>query len=222
MYNAQKNLKKILNMNKLLIEIIQIIPDILWIVLAFVALNYLYKLLNKHVLPYMKSLSVYGVEIELLRTINSIIEIAEKHKEWKVDVSKKEKTNVINRVQKNYHLFHDTSILWFDDRPNTLSNEIRMFQQFGVKIDMISSLSDAISKLKTEKYTIIISDIKRESSEESGINTLKKIIDKGYTIPTIFYVGRLKSKGTPPHAFGITNKPNELLHLVIDILERTN
>ena len=37
----------------------------------------------------------------------------------------------------------------------------------------------------------------------------------------IFYVGSLdKEKGTPPGAFGITNRPDELTHCVLDVLER--
>jgi hypothetical protein len=27
-------------------------------------------------------------------------------------------------------------------------------------------------------------------------------------------------RGTPPGAFGITNRPDELIHLVLDVLER--
>jgi hypothetical protein len=37
----------------------------------------------------------------------------------------------------------------------------------------------------------------------------------------IFYVGEPDpKKGTPVYAFGLTNRPDELVHLVLDILER--
>jgi hypothetical protein len=38
----------------------------------------------------------------------------------------------------------------------------------------------------------------------------------------IFYVGRLDPGAErPAGSFGITNRPEELLHLVLDVLERT-
>ena len=206
----------------ILIEIIQIIPNILWILLAFIVFIFSYRLLKKYIIPNMKSISAYGIEIQLLRTtINSIIEIADKHEEWKVSISEKEKTNIINRVQKHFYLFQNISILWFDDNPNTFMNEVKMFHQLGIKIDIVVSLEEALKQLKVNKYNLIISDIKREQSTMNGINTLNKIIESGYNIPTIFYIGSYSiEKGTPPHAFGITNRPDELLHLTIDILDR--
>ena len=39
--------------------------------------------------------------------------------------------------------------------------------------------------------------------------------------PVIFYIGIFDPKlGIPGGAFGITNRPDELLHLVLDALER--
>lgn len=40
--------------------------------------------------------------------------------------------------------------------------------------------------------------------------------------PVVFYVGEVDpKKGTPVYAFGLTNRPDELVHLILDILERT-
>ena len=37
----------------------------------------------------------------------------------------------------------------------------------------------------------------------------------------VFYVGRVdRAAGVPAGSFGITNRPDELLHLVMDALER--
>ena len=41
------------------------------------------------------------------------------------------------------------------------------------------------------------------------------------TTPVIFYVGVFEpERGVPGQAFGITNRPDELLHLTLDALER--
>jgi len=40
-------------------------------------------------------------------------------------------------------------------------------------------------------------------------------------MPVVFYVGAFnRTEGIPPGAFAITNRPDELLHSVFDILER--
>jgi hypothetical protein len=45
---------------------------------------------------------------------------------------------------------------------------------------------------------------------------------EGIAMPIIFYVGSLKpDAGMPPGAFGITQRPDVLLTLVGDALERT-
>jgi hypothetical protein len=37
----------------------------------------------------------------------------------------------------------------------------------------------------------------------------------------IFYVGEFDpGRGLPPFAFGLTNRPDELLHLILDVLAR--
>jgi hypothetical protein len=41
-------------------------------------------------------------------------------------------------------------------------------------------------------------------------------------LPIIFYIGRYDpTAGTPAGAFGITNRPDQLIHLAIDALAQT-
>tara|TARA_Y100001933_G_C18820163_1_gene488881 strand:+ start:131 stop:286 length:156 start_codon:yes stop_codon:yes gene_type:complete len=45
--------------------------------------------------------------------------------------------------------------------------------------------------------------------------------DEGIQTPIIFYISKLeKDKGTPPYAFGITNRFDELIHLTLDCFSR--
>ena len=215
-------MNKIENQNDVIIELIKISPNILWVIFGFVVFYYIYKALVKYIFPHMKFISAYGVEIHLLKTtMNSIIKVAEKNKQWNINISEEDKNIVINRVQSHSKIFDNTSILWFDDRPETLNNEIKMFSQLGVEVKQVETLSDALQKIKNKNFDILISDIDRGTDKDNGIETLKDIVKHGYTIPSIFYIGEYSNQlGTPPYAFGITNRPDELLHLVIDILER--
>ena len=51
---------------------------------------------------------------------------------------------------------------------------------------------------------------------------LLQLRDAGFHQPVIFYVGRPEpEKGAPAGAFGLTNRPDQLLQLVVDALSRT-
>jgi hypothetical protein len=54
-----------------------------------------------------------------------------------------------------------------------------------------------------------------------GLRLLKRMRTGGMSQRLIFTVGRYQpERGTPPFAFGITNRVDELLNLVFDALER--
>ncbi len=71
-------------------------------------------------------------------------------------------------------------------------------------------------------FDVILSDIARGNDSTAGLTMLPELRKKNRHIPVIFYIGEIDtSKGVPGSAFGITNQPNELLHLALDALERT-
>ena len=52
---------------------------------------------------------------------------------------------------------------------------------------------------------------------------LSRSIELGVNRPTIFTVGNYDpSRGTPPYAFAITNRIDDLINYVFDALERTH
>jgi len=53
------------------------------------------------------------------------------------------------------------------------------------------------------------------------VRALPWIRKLGDGAPVVFYIGDLdEDRGVPPGAFGITDRVEELLHLVLDALER--
>jgi len=64
--------------------------------------------------------------------------------------------------------------------------------------------------------------MKRGTVEDEGVRFLKKMRERGILVPVIFTLGRFNpALGTPPFAFGINNRVDELLNLLFDVLERT-
>ena len=116
---------------------------------------------------------------------------------------------------------HDIHALWFDDTPDCELSELRLILALGIKLDRAETPERAEKLIDNTSYDFIISDIWQQDNPKGGIEFFNNQIEKGIRIPTIFYITKYdEARGTPPYAFGITNRPNDLLHLVMDIIER--
>ena len=110
--------------------------------------------------------------------------------------------------------------LWIDDgTPNPAY--LDLFQSVGIHFECVQTSDIAFEKINTESFDVIISDIAREGKNMEGLDFHKKLIKADWRIPTIFFIANLNPNyGTPPYAFGITRLLSELIHLVIDVVER--
>ncbi|MDQ3347664.1 MAG: response regulator [Acidobacteriota bacterium] len=112
-------------------------------------------------------------------------------------------------------------LLWIDDNPGNNEWERLTLRQLGAQVTAVRNTETAIECLQTEPFDLIISDISRPGGVREGINALTRLEAAAPGTAVVFYVGRVDpASGVPPGAFGITNTPGELLHLVMDALER--
>ena len=206
----------------MVIELIKIIPSIFWFFLAIVIIILFYRTIRDELLPNISILKAGGVELSFVKElINAAIKLAEKSPQWKVEVPKKDEEEALNRVKQHLKIFKDSQFLWVDDHPENNINERRMFRQLKSEIDIAKSTDEALEMLRNNEYDLVISDMARGSEATAGLDFLNKFRKGNKTIPVIFYVGVIESeKGVPAQAFGITNRPDELLHLTLDALER--
>jgi CheY-like chemotaxis protein len=207
---------------KLGAEIIKLVPSILWFVLILIVILLFYRPLRNELLPNLIGIKAMGVEISFVKeSIEAAVELAEKSPQWKVEISPTDKERVLNRVKKHLKIFRDVQILWVDDHPENNLNERRMFRQLNAKIDIARSTEEALEFLKKGRYDLVISDMARGDEAKSGLSFLKEFRKTDKTTPAIFYVGVFEpEKGVPGQSFGITNRPDELLHLSLDAIER--
>lgn len=203
-------------------EVIKIIPSVLWVILIFIALLMFYKPIRYDLIPKLSGIKFMGVELSLAKlSMNAALELAEKNRKWKVDVPNSAKDNVLNRAREHLKILEGTKILWVDDVPDNNLNESKMFGQLKVEIQFSTNTDEAIDIIKRRNFDVIISDMARGDKADAGIQFLNRLLEMQKQIPVIFYVGIFNPKlGVPPGAFGITNRPDELLHLVLDALER--
>jgi len=203
-------------------ELVKLIPSILWFLLVVILVLLFYRPIRDDLLPNLTSLKAGGVELSFIKdSIDAALELAQKSPQWKVVVSSKDKEQALKRARKHLQVFRDAQFLWVDDHPENNLNERRMFRQLKAEIDTARSTEEALKILKNGRYDLVISDMARGDEATAGLKFLEQFRKEDKTTPVIFYVGVFDpEKGVPVQAFGITNRPDELLHLTLDALER--
>jgi CheY-like chemotaxis protein len=111
--------------------------------------------------------------------------------------------------------------LWVDDIPSNNQYESKVLSTLGLVIDFAQTSDEAGQMISSKKYELVLSNISRNDVDEEGLLFHKKLLCKGIDIPMIFYIGHVdRNRGVPAFAFGIADMPNDLIHLVLDVIER--
>ncbi len=132
-----------------------------------------------------------------------------------------EASSVLRRARERMDVARGARILWVDDRPESVAHETAMLEGLGARVLHARSTQEAAKLLGGGRVDLILSDIARGGDPQAGVKGLQALRAAGRAVPVIFYVRDVEeSKGVPKGAFGITDDPEELLHLVFDVLER--
>jgi CheY-like chemotaxis protein len=111
-------------------------------------------------------------------------------------------------------------VLWVDDNPGNNLGECRLLRALGVEIEQVRSTPDALCELSRARFDLLLSDMDREGAPDAGLRMLGQL--GRAAPPVVFYVGRVdQSRGVPRGAVGIADRPELLLHLALDVLERS-
>lgn len=201
---------------EILIELIRIAPSVMLYILGFIAFLLLRRVIIKQLFPKMTGLKIFGIEAKM---ISQKIDQAYKH--WDMDVDPNKKQHVVQRLNRFGKLDQKIKALWIDDDPGNNNYEISILGEIGIELDLAKNSAVAMDLLQSKAYDFIISDIYRGTNPNEGTEFHARIVDHGFKTPIIFYIGNVNhAEGTPPYAFAITDQPVELIHFVLDILER--
>lgn len=159
-----------------------------------------------------RKISFAGVEIDLKG------DIAEAVQAKGVDASSKLEGQVARRAQRSLALTTGARLLWIDEQPANNDNEVRLFKRLGMAIDLAASDTDATKRLAAGVYDVVISSWTRAGDSQAGRTFIPTIRPAMLSPEVIFYVGKIRA--VPIAAFGLTVRPDELLNLVLDVLER--
>jgi CheY-like chemotaxis protein len=211
-------------------HIIGAVAALLWVLVAAYALWIVRQPLAAAV-GRLAGVEAFGVKLSLSggAALNAAIELAQKNPDWPVDVPVADREAALARAAAHRALFEGAEILWVDDHPSNNRNEARMLRSFGALITFAATTKEALRALGTageqhQPFDIILSDISRDlpaPDPTAGLAMLPRLRGAGYHQPVIFYIGRPDpAAGVPAGAFGVTNRPDQLLQLTTDALSR--
>jgi CheY-like chemotaxis protein len=131
------------------------------------------------------------------------------------------RTQVARRLARLNRLTRETRLLLVNDFPQQMAVPVELFKEIGITVRIATTSQEALDLLAAERFDLVVSDMARDSIQDEGLRFLDAARKAGIYRPTIFTVGRYEpGRGTPPYAFGITNRVDELLNLVLDVIER--
>lgn len=129
-------------------------------------------------------------------------------------------THALRRAQTVGAVMRGARILWIDDHPEGNVLERRTLTDLGATVVAVETTSSAIASLQSDRFDLVLSDIARGESRTEGIDALPQLRAIDGSPPVVYYVMTVQG-GVPRDAFGITASPSELLHLCLDVLERS-
>jgi CheY-like chemotaxis protein len=194
-------------------DILALAPHLIWAAVVVFVLLWIGRHNIVAVLQRVEKVAVGGVEFQLRDGIRAAA------RDRRVDLSDDEIGAVSRRLAANTELLHGAKLLWVDDHPELIVRESKVLEKVGAQITRVTSSNDAFSKIEQCNYDLVLSDIRRGDDANAGIAFGQSLVLRADAPPLIFYVGDVE-KPTPEIAFGITNNPSELLHLVVDALSR--
>ncbi|MER6783691.1 response regulator [Streptomyces sp. NPDC000658] len=136
-------------------------------------------------------------------------------------VSAGSKRGVLRRLEHATEILKGGRLLWVDDHPEGNASLIQLFRAAGMEVDTAISTDEALSRLRMRSYDVILSDIGRQEDPGAGISMLRDLDEIGIDTPVVLYtLGFDYQRGFPRRAFAVTEAPDEVVHYVIDLIER--
>lgn len=200
---------------EIIIELIKIIPSILWVLFLLILLFIFLKPIRNVLIPQLSEFKAFGIEAKFIK------EELEKASRSNPEIKETALDQVTRRAQRITSVIKGAKLLMVNDIPEEMVNVKRVLRSLGITVDIAQTTKLALDMLADASYDVVISDMNRDGIPDEGIQFLNESIQRGIYRPTVFTVANFNPElGVPAYAFGITNRVDEMLNLVFDVLER--
>nr|WP_240969233.1 response regulator [Streptomyces sp. HNM0575] len=195
---------------------IDTLPSLLWVAFATVVYLSLRGTIVQSLVPRVTALRTLGVEIEIAgRLIDQVAE------ESDITVTSAARRGVLGRLEHAADTLSGGKILWVDDHPEKNGALIRLFRSMEMRVDTVHSTNEAKLALGHGSYDLIISDIDRHGDPQAGISMLRELESMVIGLPVLIHSVNFNPElGVDHRIFAATTKPVEIVHYVIDLMER--
>jgi hypothetical protein len=124
----------------------------------------------------------------------------------------------LRRAEAVERVVRGARLLWINRQPQHNTWERDLFHSFGSTIAAVDSAPAALASMHNDTVHVAIADVYGADDPDGGVAAIQALHRTAADLPVVFYVNDL---GGSFGSYGRTNEPNELLHLVLDRLERS-
>lgn len=218
--------------------LLQGLAAVLWVILALIVFMAFRPAITARISDLTKlGLTPSGVSMEFAeRKLDEAV--AKTSSDEQASVGEATKHAVLNRVERNADLLARARVLWVDDHPENNTPIVDLLRHFGTKVDTPRSNNAALALLATTRYDAIVSDVARD--EEGPTSNLKGVelalqLYEQFRQRTLLFTARFDPTTLPGVSesdrltlarqlrratYGLTNRFDDALHLILDELER--
>jgi|GEM_PF-843444 len=193
---------------------IALIPHLIWAAVVILLACWIGRDTIRSLLRRVSKVNIGGVELQLLGELEAAARA--RHLQPGSD----ELGAAARRLADSAKLISGARLLWVDDNPASIVRESRLFEQAGAHITRALSTTEAFHAIDRKNFDLILSDIARGADGHAGIDFADQLATRQNAPPVVFYVGKVEGP-CPSGAFGVADRPTELVHLVLDSLART-
>lgn len=200
------------------IEAIRVIPDVAWVMVVAWGIWWLYPKIKTDILLRLRTFKGYGIEVQIAEAERQLEEASAKRR---ITLPFDDRKRLLKRIERVGSVLTDALVLWVDDAPENNRVEHGLLTGLGAKIATVTTSNEALKKLGASAWDVVISDMERDGNKNEGAAFAQLIHTNAYPTPVIIYTGTSQEgRPCPAYVFGITNHPDNLVHLVLDALER--
>lgn len=193
--------------------VLGVLPHLLWTLLLLFIVLWIGKDGLNALAGRVQKVGVAGVEVEFRHDLEKAAEKAD------TPISGVDLGRASRRLAREQALVQGARILWVDDVPGNNEVEMKLLEDAGARVDVQTSNEAARGAVERVRYDLVISDLGRADPRDNPVQFADWFATTRAASPLIFYTGS-PVRPTPASAFGVTDRPDELVHLVLDALAR--
>jgi hypothetical protein len=122
-----------------------------------------------------------GIEFTFREQLNDAIA------DRQTPVPEASRTRVLRRAARDAVAARGARVLWVDDTPAGNLPERKLLRSLGLMIDLARTSDGGLDAFDRADYDLVISNMKREGSDDEGERFLRQIRAAGHTEPLVFY-----------------------------------